>query len=58
MQIGGDYMKEEELRNIKGGSITATFVSAISRGVNTLYNVGRALGSAIRRTKDGRMCPL
>ena len=50
-------MKEEELRNIKGGSITASFVSAISRGVNTLYNVGRALGSAIRRIHDDDLCP-
>ena len=51
-------MKKEELIKIKGGSISATFISAISRGVTALYDVGRSFGSALRRAIGRKSCPL
>lgn len=49
-------LKEEELKNMVGGAINATFLSAIARGINSILELGRSLGSAIRRIQTGRLC--
>lgn len=53
-------MKEltnNELMNIEGGaSFSATLLNAASRAIATLLELGRNLGSAIRRTISGRYC--
>ena len=51
-------MREEELLNVNGGSVSASLINSIARGVNTIFNLGRALGSATRRVVNGKMCPL
>lgn len=51
-------MKEEELVQITGGHISATFISAVARGVNTIYDLGRAFGSAVRRVVNKKTCAL
>ena len=51
-------ISNEELMNIDGGGLTASFLNAISRAVSTLMEVGRNLGNAIRRTINGSICPL
>ena len=52
-------ISNEELMTIEGGAgITATFLNAISRTISTLMEVGRNLGTAIRRTINGSICPL
>jgi len=51
-------LNKEELLNIEGGSISGTLISAISRGINTVLDMGRALGNAIRRIGSGNVCPL
>ena len=51
-------LKDNELMNIEGGAgITATFLNAISRAISTLMEVGRNLGTALRRTISGNVCP-
>lgn len=48
-----------EMTNVEGGlNITVTFLTALIRGVNSFMDVGRSLGTAIRRTTSGKFCPL
>lgn len=51
-------MTETELFNIYGGAtqISASLLNAIARGVNSLYNLGRAFGTAIRMIVKGKSC--
>ncbi|MBQ2946485.1 MAG: bacteriocin [Bacilli bacterium] len=51
-------LKDKELMNIEGGSnwLTASFFNAAARAMDTLMNVGRSLGSAIRRAFSGKVC--
>ena len=53
-------LKDKELMNIEGGAnwLSASFINAAARAVNTLMNVGRSLGSAIRRAFSGKVCPV
>ena len=51
-------LNQEEMRNIIGGSITSSMLNAISKAVNTLYELGKATGSAIRRIISNAYCPL
>lgn len=52
-------LNNKELMNIDGGSgVTATFLNSISRAISTIMELGRNLGSAIRRTINGSICPL
>ena len=47
----------EELKKIDGGSsITGTLINAISNGVETVFEIGRSLGSAFRRIKEDKLC--
>lgn len=50
-------MKKEELVLIVGGSsITGTVLNAVIRAVNAALEVGRSLGTAIRRIKTRQIC--
>lgn len=49
-------IKEEELKQIQGGGISASFITAIVRGINTIIDLGRSLGSTIRRIQTGNLC--
>ncbi len=51
-------LTNDELMNISGGGISAAFISAAARLVSTVYDIGRAFGSAIRRITSGNVCPL
>ena len=51
-------LKNEELKNIQGGAITASFITAVVRAVNGLLDLGRSLGTAIRRMQNGSICSL
>lgn len=43
-------LNKEEMLKVNGGAgFTASFLSAIVRGVNSFLDVGRSIGSAIRR---------
>jgi len=51
-------LNKEELLNINGGSISGTLISSLTRGINSLLDMGRSLGTAIRRIGSGNVCPL
>lgn len=53
-------LKQEQLKNIEGGAswITSAMLNAISKGVNTLYELGRQTGSALRRIIKNKYCPI
>lgn len=50
-------LENHELIIIRGGaSISATFLNSISRLVESLMDVGRSLGTAIRMIYSNRSC--
>ena len=49
-------IEEKELKNIIAGSISASFITAIVRGINSVLDLGRSLGTAIRRITTGQKC--
>lgn len=52
-------LNESELKKIKAGaSISASLVNALIDGINSFMDIGRYLGSSIRRFIGGNSCPL
>lgn len=52
-------MEKKELLQIVGGfKLTSSFLNAIYRTANAVVEIGRTIGSTLRRIKEGRMCPL
>lgn len=54
-------LNNKELMNIEGGAVnwlTAAFFNAAARAMDTVMNVGRSLGSAIRRAFSGKVCSI
>ena len=53
-------IEDKELDFIYGGatSLTGTLLSAFNDVIKTLYDVGHAVGSSIRRVVYGELCPL
>ena len=51
-------LNNKELMNIDGGAnwLTASFFNAAARTIETVMDVGRSLGSAIRRAFSGKIC--
>ncbi len=47
----------EEMQKVEGGtSISAAIVGAVSKVIETIYNLGDALGSTIRRLIENNKC--
>lgn len=51
-------LTQQELHQIMGGAVTASFLNAIARGLNTILDLGRSVGTAIRRIGNNSVCPL
>ena len=52
-------LNKNELLEITGGSNwSGAFFSSVAKAIDTVVNVGRSLGSAIRRLANGTLCPL
>ncbi len=51
-------LNNEEMILIKAGGIGATALNAISRLITTLLEVGRAVGSSIRRAREKKICKI
>ena len=51
-------MNKEELKKIIGGGVSASFLTAIVRTVTTILDLGRSVGTAIRRIQSGTICTL
>ena len=50
-------MTNEELVKIYGGAdLPSSLLNSITKLINEVYELGRALGSAIRRHADGVLC--
>ncbi len=51
-------LKDKELMNIDGGSnwFTAAFFNSVARLISTIMDMGRSLGSSLRRISSGSYC--
>lgn len=51
-------MAKEELLQIKGGttSITSTALNALARVGDLIVEIGKMIGSSIRRVAEGKQC--
>ena len=47
---------KEELISIVGGSISGTMINALVRALDILLEIGRSLGTSIRRYSSGNYC--
>lgn len=52
-------LNQEELIKITGGNnlLTATFVNAFTKCINSIFEIGRAIGSSVARFTRGNICP-
>ena len=54
-----EYLDNEKLNLLNGGDgITGSLISALTSGVKALFDVGRSLGSSVRRLSSDEICPL
>ena len=52
-------LTKKELKMIRAGAgITASLLNSIIKGFNSFMDIGRYLGSSIRRLVGGTACPL
>ena len=52
-----NIINNETMMKIKGGSgVTAAMLNAVIRTVSTMFAVGQAIGSAVRRAVRGNYC--
>lgn len=51
-------MTKEDLKIIIGGGVSASFLTSIVRTITTILDLGRSVGSAIRRIQSGTICQL
>ncbi|MFV0249930.1 MAG: hypothetical protein ACK5HP_02710 [Bacilli bacterium] len=49
-------LNNKELYNIIGGAISASMIGYLVKGINSLLDLGRSLGSAIRRSQNNNLC--
>lgn len=52
-------LKDKELMDIKGGTnyLTSAFIGSLVKAGDMLIELGRSLGTAIRRIFSGNVCP-
>ena len=52
-------LEKDELLSIVGGiNITGTLISSLYKAISTVMDVGRSLGSAIRRAIGRNLCSI
>ena len=51
-------LEEKELNEVIGGGISGTLINALTNTAKFLYNLGKALGSSLRRMGDGSYCKI
>ena len=50
-------LTKKEMNEINGGAISPTSsINALIKAIGTLFNVGQAVGNAIRRATMGKAC--
>lgn len=49
----------ENLKKIEGGfNLNGTVINYAVKGVQIIFEIGRSIGTTIRRTISGNICPL
>ena len=51
-------LNENELREIDGGSLTGTIINALTSAAKVVLDIGRSLGSALRRISEDKKCAI
>ena len=52
-------LNKEKMMQVEGGaSITSAMLNAISKAVNTIFELGKQTGSAVRRLVKSSYCPI
>ena len=52
-----EKLYDEDLYSVKGGAgLNSSMLNALIRTVSTLFSLGQAVGSAIRRGKSRKYC--
>lgn len=52
-------LNNNDLLKIEGGvSISGAIVNAFVKGINTILDLGRSLGTSLRRIRDGKICDI
>lgn len=51
-----DKLTNKELNTIIGGALTAAYITALVRGVTSIVDLGRSLGTILRRMKTKKLC--
>lgn len=49
-------LNKEELLEIRGGAISASYINALAKGIESLLELGKSLGTSIRRWMTGNTC--
>lgn len=49
-------LNEVELYQVQGGAITSTFLNSVARLITTVLDLGRTVGSSIRRIYSKNYC--
>lgn len=49
-------MSDKELSMIYGGAPSASFINSIVRAITTIYDIGKTVGSSVRRLVTGNIC--
>lgn len=51
-------IEENKLYEINGGGISGTLINSITSAGKLIYNLGKTLGSSLRRIVGGNYCPV
>ena len=52
-------LDNEKLNLLSGGeTVSGTLVTALTSGIKAIFDVGRSLGSSVRRLSSDEICPL
>ena len=51
-------LNDSELSLVVGGNISGTVLQYATKLLSTVFDLGRTLGSSIRRIYDGAVCPI
>lgn len=49
-------LEEKDLYEIKGGGVSATLLNSVARIISTVLELGRTVGSSIRRIYSKNYC--
>jgi len=51
-------LTKNQLIKIEGGGITGTLINSLVKGINSILDLGRSLGTAIRRIGRNKICKI